>query len=111
MLVVPTAPPRANATTVKASQPKMAVFRCAALQRPIRAARLEWCGVRDMLVPPSFDTTDATDARWRGRRREVRIGLRPDDDAGSYPGRTTARPRRCPVRRRADSRRRSHPER
>ena len=40
ILVVPLRMPAANATTTNASQPKMAVFRCCALQRPIRPARL-----------------------------------------------------------------------
>jgi hypothetical protein len=38
---MPTAPPSPNATRTNASQPNVAVFQCAALQRPIRAARLE----------------------------------------------------------------------
>ena len=40
MVFVPTAPPIANAPTTIASQPKVAVFQWAALQRPMRAARL-----------------------------------------------------------------------
>ena len=47
-LFVPTMPPSAKATTTKASQPNVAVFQWAALQRPMRAARLRlrlrgWC--------------------------------------------------------------------
>ena len=45
IVLVPTMPPSAKATTTKASQPKVAFFQWAALQRPIRAARLEWCGL------------------------------------------------------------------
>ena len=40
MVFVPTMPPSAKATTTKASQPNVAVFQWAALQRPMRAARL-----------------------------------------------------------------------
>jgi hypothetical protein len=36
---VPMALPSMTATTTNASHPKIAVFRCAALQRPMRAAR------------------------------------------------------------------------
>src|SRR5580765_8532676 len=46
---VPIWPPRAKATTTRASQPKVAVFQWAALQRPMRAARLRfWFSLRDM---------------------------------------------------------------
>ena len=38
--LIPTMLLSAKATTTKASQPNVAVFQCAALQRPIRAARL-----------------------------------------------------------------------
>ena len=41
--LVPTAPPMTNATMTNASQPKMAVLRCCALQRPARAARFRVC--------------------------------------------------------------------
>jgi hypothetical protein len=37
---VPTAPPSTTAITTNAIQPKVAVFQCAALHRPARAARL-----------------------------------------------------------------------
>src|SRR5262249_949529 len=37
----PAMPPSAKATTTKASQPKVAVFQWPALQRPMRAARLD----------------------------------------------------------------------
>ena len=43
MFFVPTMPPSPKATTTKASQPNVAVFQWCALQRPMRAARLE-CG-------------------------------------------------------------------
>ena len=52
MVLVPTAPPIANAPTTSASQPKVAVFQWSALQRPIRAARL-CLGV--IAVPPWLD--------------------------------------------------------
>src|SRR5205823_6493766 len=60
----------------------------AALQRPIRAARLECCLAPDMLVPPSVDnTSDATSASPRGRRSQVGSELVPTDDSASYSGR------------------------
>ena len=40
-LLTPIAVPRPKATITNASQPKVAVFQCAALQRPMRAAGLE----------------------------------------------------------------------
>src|SRR5213595_4136530 len=61
----------------------------------MRAARLECCLARDMLVPPSFDnTSDATSASPRGRRSQVGSELVPADDSASYSGRRrAARPR------------------
>src|SRR5438105_15201095 len=54
----------------------------------MRAARLECCLARDMLVPPSFDnTSDATSASPRGRRSQVGSELVPADDSASYSGR------------------------
>jgi hypothetical protein len=45
---VPTAPPSTTATITNASQPKVAVFQCAALQRAALAARLR------LMVLPAF---------------------------------------------------------
>ncbi len=46
--LVPSWPPTKNAASTRASQPKVAVFQWAALQRPMRAATLRGCVVRDM---------------------------------------------------------------
>ena len=51
IVFVPTAPPIPNATRTRASQPNVAVFQWAALQRPMRAARFcgrVLCVVRDI---------------------------------------------------------------
>ena len=40
IVLMPTAPPSPNATRTNAIQPNVAVFQWAALQRPMRAARL-----------------------------------------------------------------------
>src|SRR5436853_6529279 len=53
----------------------------------MRAARLEFCLVGDMLVPPSFDNSDAMSASSRGRRSQVGSELVPADDSASYSGR------------------------
>src|SRR3954447_14735300 len=50
--LVPTWLPTANASSTSASQPKVAVFQCAALQRPTRAATLgRRCAGRDCCAP------------------------------------------------------------
>ena len=41
MVFMPTMPPSPKATTTMASQPNVAVFQCAALQRPMRPARFD----------------------------------------------------------------------
>ena len=89
MFFMPTRPPSPKATTTKASQPKVAVFQWAALQRPMRAARLEWCGLLDMLVAPFRSiAADATSAAGRqSSERKVGFGRGPGDDLGSYSGR------------------------
>src|SRR5204863_8708495 len=82
---VPTWLPTANASTTSASQPKVAVFQCAALQRPTRAATLEFCLARDMVLLLWVDnTSDATTASLRGRRSKVGTELVPADDSASY---------------------------
>src|SRR2546430_870947 len=58
----------------------------------MRAARLECCLARDMLVPPSFDnTSDVTSASPGGRRSQVGSELVPADDSASYSGRRSSR--------------------
>ena len=58
----------ANRTTANASQPKIAFFRCCALQRAIRAARLRE-GLRDDMFV-SLSDIEATVAA--GRRRRIK---------------------------------------
>ena len=50
IVTMPTAVPIANDAITNASQPKMAVLRCFALQRPIRAAMFVLCFRGDMRV-------------------------------------------------------------
>jgi hypothetical protein len=53
MVVVPTMPPSMKARTTKASHPNVAAFQCAALQRPMRAARfVEVVSLPCMPFPP-----------------------------------------------------------
>ena len=47
---VPTTPPTTSAAMTNASQPKVAVFQCEALQRPVRAARLRLMGASFRVV-------------------------------------------------------------
>src|SRR5262245_46277050 len=55
---IPTALPIANDATTNASQPKIAIFRCLALQRPMRAAMLVLCFRGD--ISGSFPGSDVT---------------------------------------------------
>jgi hypothetical protein len=41
--LTPIAPPTTKATTTNAIQPQIAFLRCWALQRPMRAANVEFC--------------------------------------------------------------------
>src|SRR5215207_5499753 len=85
-LVTPTAiVPNANATKQNASQPKMAIFRCCALQCAIRAERL-----RDsaMMEPPTPEwrlvvnvVTACNQCRSVRRKRKERLFLSGRSDA------------------------------
>ena len=79
--LTPTAPPIPKATMTSASHPNVAVFQWSALQRPMRAARLECgCFARNMPVPPWLDDTSRASGRAAGRGV---VGARVD--SGSYP--------------------------
>ena len=68
---IPIWSPRAKATTTSASQPKVAVFQWAALQRPMRAATLWfWCLLRGMTILLSA----ARRRTRRGGRRRRGLG-------------------------------------
>ncbi len=119
MFLVPTRPPSPKATTTKASQPKVAFFQWAALQRPIRAAKLEWCGLLDMLVAPfrsiaptlRAGCSAVVGAEWESGSDSktisapTQVGGRPPGTARMRNGHAAAGPRRCPDRAAADSRR------
>src|SRR3954453_11207207 len=90
----PTLPPIRVASTTNAIQPRMAVFRCVALQRPARAARFLGC----KLLSPVWGSNTAQNTPSRagppwgglqassaGRFRGVRRGLSPG--SGGLPAR------------------------
>src|SRR6185312_11285002 len=85
---MPTAPPIAKAATTNASQPKIAVFRCFALQRPIRAAMLVLrfkgdmrCLLQGGCCPSEARTAQRAlrcgpHASWGGANRTTKTGVR-----------------------------------
>src|SRR2546423_12293438 len=85
---VPIAPPTANATTTRASHPKVAVFQWPALQRPTRAARLEWgrafnmLSLRRLTTPPTLRPRRSKVGGAKSHSASHRATIRPTTQVG-----------------------------